>query len=197
MDSPKNYEAVKLNILEVAREIFSKSGFHKTTMDEIAQSARKGKSTIYYYFRDKEDIFRGVVEQEAQILRQKLISVVSENYTPKEKLKTYINTRISALKELANFYDALKKEYLNNLAFIEDVRAKYDREEFTLIKMILIEGIDKKVFEINDIDVTTDAILTSLKGIEMPLILGRQTYVDNENRLDNLLQVLYYGIAKK
>ena len=44
--------------------------FRKTTMDEIAQAARKGKSSIYYYFTSKEDIFRAIVEKETKMLRK-------------------------------------------------------------------------------------------------------------------------------
>jgi len=43
------------NILKIAREIFSKYGYKKTTLDDIANAVRKGKSSLYYYFKSKED----------------------------------------------------------------------------------------------------------------------------------------------
>lgn len=193
----EKYDKVKTHILEVSRRIFSKFGFRKTTMDDIAQAAQKGKSTLYYYFRNKEAVFQGVVEKEARILKSKLLYVVSEELDGKSKLKKYIQTRIYALRELANFYDALQNEYLNHLAFIEHIREKYDREEITLIKMMLIEGIDRNEFEIPDVEAAAEAILVALKGLEMPLFMGKTTIVEQENRLDNVLRVLYYGISKQ
>lgn len=193
----EKYDRVKSHILEVSRKIFSKYGFRKTTMEDIARSAQKGKSTLYYYFRNKEAVFQAVVEKEAYILKNKLLAVISEDMDAKTKLKKYIQTRINSLKELANFYNALQNEYLNQLAFIEHIREKYDREEITIIKMVLIEGIDRNEFEIPDVEAAAEAILTALKGLEMPLFLGKKTIVEEENRLDNILNVLYFGISKR
>ena len=46
----------KETILAVAEKFFARFGIRKTTMDEIAKMARIGKSTLYYYFKSKEDI---------------------------------------------------------------------------------------------------------------------------------------------
>ncbi len=71
-------EKVKHSIIEVARETFARYGFRKTTMDEIAVAARKGKSSLYYYFASKEEVFQAVVEQEAGILFSKIEHAVKE-----------------------------------------------------------------------------------------------------------------------
>ncbi|PIF05120.1 MAG: TetR family transcriptional regulator, partial [Draconibacterium sp.] len=56
------------NILKIAREIFSKYGYKKTTLDDIASAVRKGKSSLYYYFKSKEDLFHAVIMKEVEIL---------------------------------------------------------------------------------------------------------------------------------
>ncbi|MBN1821426.1 MAG: helix-turn-helix transcriptional regulator, partial [Prolixibacteraceae bacterium] len=43
-------EKIKNKIIKVAQETFKKYGYRKTTMDEIAFAASKGKSSLYYYF---------------------------------------------------------------------------------------------------------------------------------------------------
>jgi AcrR family transcriptional regulator len=45
---------VKNSIVESATKYFSKYGFHKTTMDEIAKNIHKAKGVLYYYFKSKE-----------------------------------------------------------------------------------------------------------------------------------------------
>ena len=50
----------KESILSVATRLFSRFGFHKTSMDEIAKIARKAKGSLYYHFASKEDLFREV-----------------------------------------------------------------------------------------------------------------------------------------
>ena len=63
-------------IVGIASEVFAKFGFKKTTVDDIAQALRKGKSSIYYYFSSKEDIFKAVVDKEADALREKIDKIL-------------------------------------------------------------------------------------------------------------------------
>ena len=51
---------VKAAILQAAERLFQKWGINKTTMEDIAHEARKGKSTLYYYFKSKEDVLEAV-----------------------------------------------------------------------------------------------------------------------------------------
>jgi len=51
-------ETTKETIVSVANRLFSRFGFHKTSMDEIAKVARKAKGSLYYHFASKEDLFR-------------------------------------------------------------------------------------------------------------------------------------------
>ena len=55
-------------ILSVASKLFSKFGFHKTSMDEIAKIARKAKGSLYYHFASKEELFKEVVSKEIVII---------------------------------------------------------------------------------------------------------------------------------
>ena len=75
-------DEVKDAIVNVARHIFSRFGFRKTTMDEIAIASRKGKSSIYYYFASKEEIFKAVVEKDASIMKDELIKAHGEAESP-------------------------------------------------------------------------------------------------------------------
>ena len=58
MEARSKKNIARENILRTAREIFSKYGYKKTTLDDIANAVRKGKSSLYYYFSSKEDCFR-------------------------------------------------------------------------------------------------------------------------------------------
>lgn len=188
---------VKDNILNIATHIFGKIGFKQTTVDEIAKAAQKGKSTIYHYFKSKEDIFRAVVEKEAQTLRTKLVSVVSEDLPPEEKLKKYILTRLVEFKSMINFYRAVKDDYLSHLSFIEDIRKKYDKEEVMLFKMILMEGESQGVFDINDINLAAEATSVVLKGLEYPMLFGNEAMEKVDGKLDEVLNMIFHGILKR
>jgi AcrR family transcriptional regulator len=187
---------IRDQIVDTARGIFTRFGFRKTTMDEIARAMRKGKSSIYYYFTSKEEIFKAVVDKESQTLREEIISSVNRTTDPREKLRNYVLTRMKVMKNVANFYDALKNEYLSHLEFVNKVREKYDKQEIKIVKDILEEGADRKVFRIEDPELAAIAIVTALKGLEIPLFWSKASK-NLEKRTDDLLSVLFNGILMK
>ena len=183
-------------ILDVATNIFSKFGFHKTTVDEIARAAHKAKGSVYYHFKSKEELFQGVIDKEFQILRGELIKAIDSGKNAKEKLTNYITVRMKTLNKLTNFYDALKNDYLNYLNFIGEIRERYDNEETILIKSILTGGVNNNEFEINNVEITAPAILTALKGLEMPFFLENK-YNELESRLNELIRIMIRGMEKR
>jgi len=60
-------DEVREHLVQTARMVFARYGYKKTALDDIAREARKGKSTIYYYFKSKDDIFKAVIDAEAEI----------------------------------------------------------------------------------------------------------------------------------
>ncbi|GAH34565.1 unnamed protein product, partial [marine sediment metagenome] len=105
-------DGTKDRILNVAAKIFSKFGFQKTTVDEIARAAHKAKGSVYYYFKSKEELFRGVVEKEFHTLRSELVKAIDSGHDSKEKLSNYILVRMETINDMANFYEALKNDYI-------------------------------------------------------------------------------------
>jgi len=183
-------------IVEKAREIFAHYGFRKTTMNEIAEGVGKGKSSLYYYFSSKEEVYRAVIEKEAETMKKKLVDAVSEEKDPVEKLRIYVITRMEILHELVNFHQAINSEYLTNLDFIQKMRKKYDNDEVALLKGILQLGAETDTFRIEDVELTALAVATALKGLEIPL-LSAHNEISIEHRIDRIMQILFFGIVKR
>jgi AcrR family transcriptional regulator len=183
-------------ILNSAKTIFARYGFKKTTMDEIAQAARKGKSSIYHYFKSKEDIFKAIVEKEADELSAAIAKAINAETTSEKKIRAYVLARMKGINNLTNLYSALKDEYLEHYSFIENVRVKYDTEEVNTIKGILKTGVEDEEFKIEDINLTAFALVTALKGLEYPLFI-KNNNAKTEKRFEGLLNVLFYGIIAR
>ena len=83
-------ELVKKEILSEAQKLFRQYGLKKTTMDEIAAACGKAKSTLYHYFKSKEEVFDAVIEMELINLRKIVKDKVEQQKTIAGKLKTYI-----------------------------------------------------------------------------------------------------------
>ena len=190
-------EEVRAQIVQVARKIFTRYGFRKTTMEEIADATRKGKSSIYYYFNSKEEIFKAVVEKEAEELKTDLEKTLHEKETPLEKLKAYILFRLHHVRTVANFYAALNEEYLSHMDFILEIRRRFDRQELQVVKGILEEGMREGTFQINSSEIGAIAIATMMKGLEVPLFLSDEHKTDRGVLLDDLIRVLFYGIVRR
>jgi AcrR family transcriptional regulator len=191
-----NKEELRRKVIVTAGKIFSRYGFKKTTMDEIAKALKMGKSSIYYYFESKEDIFEAVVLWEANILRNELTTAIKKVDSPIDKMKNYVFVRMKSFEKLANYYNAIFDKNLDHFDFIEHIRSKYDREELAILRLILYDGSRKKVFNVANSEYTALAIQTTLKGLEVPLFWKKKE-VNIESRLDAILGVLFYGIVRK
>jgi len=188
---------VRSQIVDVARKIFTRYGFRKSTMEEIAAASRKGKSSIYYYFPGKEEIFKAVVEKEAGELQARLDKTIQLDASPLEKLKAYIFFRLHHVRTVENFYSALNEDSLSHLDFILEIRRGFDLEELKLVQGILEEGMQDGSFQLSSSEIGAIAISTMMKGLELPLLLSSDHKTDRAKLLEDLVRVLFYGIIKR
>ncbi len=188
---------VKETIIKVAQNVFSRFGFKKTTMDEIAEAARKAKSSVYHYFKSKEEIFNIIVEREAKFLNSEIVRAVEKVDDPREKMRVYVLVRMKEINRLINYYSAIKDEYLEHYAFIEKIRANHDIGEVLMIKSILQDGVEKGVFaEIENIDSLAKVFVVALKGLEHEWVKAKD-FSEIEKTTNNLVNYLLYGIVKR
>jgi AcrR family transcriptional regulator len=191
-----NKEEFRKKIIIAAGQIFSRFGFKKTTMEEVARELKIGKSSIYYYFSSKEEIFEAVVLYEANILRNELTTAIKSVESPIRKMEKYVHVRMKAFEKLSNYYNAIFDKNLDHFDFIEKIREKYDREELAILRLILYDGVRKKVFNVENSEYTAMAIQTTMKGLEVPLFWKKRK-VDIDHRLKAILGVLFNGIVSK
>ncbi len=184
-------------ILSVATRIFSRFGFYKTSMDEIARTAHKAKGSLYYHFASKEELFTEVVSMELKNLQKELALVVTDpELNPKEKIKKYLLTRMSILYKASNYHETLKADFFEHFDFVDQLRSELDHWEKEQLKSIIRQGIDAGIFaDQNDkIDVLLDVFIMVLKGLEIPFFLQNK-YVELNPHFDDLINILVKGIS--
>lgn len=185
----------KLQIIEAAGVTFGRYGFKKTTMDDIAFAAGKGKSSLYYYFKNKEEVFEAVVNQEALILKDEIKNALAETDTAVDKLKTYISIRMNRFIAKGNLDTALSDNFLATFSFIEKIRNKYREWEIEVIDSILKEGVENKEFKPNNIEFMGSTILTAMIGFELPLLKSPESNIEFDKKIDDVINMLFYGIC--
>ena len=186
-------------LVDVARQLFARMGVDNTTMNDIAQASKKGRRTLYTYFKSKNDVYLAVVESELDHLYAMLFDVVGRDLPADEKLITFIYTRLDAIKALVFRNGTLRANFFRDIWRVEKVRKDFDVRETELLKGILDAGVDEGVFAMPDTDVTAVVLHHALKGLEVPNIRGimGDTIAQRVKRRDNVINLIFNGIKIK
>ncbi len=185
----------KQQIIEAAGVIFERYGFKKTTMDDIAYAAGKGKSSLYYYFKNKEQVFEAVVAHEAEHLVNEINASISSSKTAIEKLRSYVTIRMKRFVQRGNLATALNDNFLATFSFIEKIRNNYRDFEIDMISEIIKEGIDNKEFKPVDSNFVAEAILTCMIGFEVPLLTQSNEIEESVEKINSVIDMFFYGIC--
>ena len=186
-------------LVEVARQLFARSGVENTTMNDIAQASSKGRRTLYTYFKNKDEIYQAVVESEIDKLNKMLMEVASKDLPADEKLITYIYSRLDAVKALVFRNGTLRANLFRDIWTVEKIRKDFDLRDIEVIKGILDEGIAQGLFNVPDPDIMASVLHHALKGLEAPYIRGLMgdTISQRIKRRDNVMSLIFNGIKIK
>jgi AcrR family transcriptional regulator len=184
------------NILTTSLNVFGRLGFNKTTMNDIAEAAKRGRRTIYTYFQNKEEIFSAVIEKESRRIVNDLSEIVySEKLDSIKKLESFSEKRMLFILDLMENRVALKNTYQKNFNIVEKVRLILDRGEIDLISKIVIQGIEEgKITECIPLQLARSIHLV-YKAFEFDLI--KRDGDDYAKQVDAMLKILKHGIINK
>ena len=182
-------------ILSVANRLFSRFGFHKTSMDEIAKIARKAKGSLYYHFASKEELFKEVVSKEIMSLKDQLSVIINNSdLSASDKIKMYLIRRMEILNDAANYHETLKADFFEHFDFIDDLREELDEWEKESLRKILLQGVETKEFAaIGDMDILLDVFMIVLRGLEIPFFLQNK-YEKYSPYFEGLIGILIRGV---
>jgi AcrR family transcriptional regulator len=186
-------------LIDAARKVFARKGIARTTMNDIANASKKGRRTLYMYFKSKQEISSIVIENEMHKLQLMLEDIEKTDIPADEKLITFIYTRLEAFKEAVTRNGSLRANFFHDSWNVAKVRKEYNIQEIALIKRILTDGINERVFSITDVNITALLIHYSLKGLEVPYIRGLLgDSSDNAmQRKMNVKKLIFNGIKLK
>jgi AcrR family transcriptional regulator len=192
METTKD-EDIKSAILQAAERVFQKWGINKTTMEDIASEAGKGKSTLYYYFKSKEEIFDAVVIVKIGKVLKKARKSTEEIPSAKEKLIQYFISSIHEMKSKIAAYTIIREEIKRNQNFLEKIRGFFDAEEERFVKEILKLGIERKEFTFfseNELNTAAKTIRGIIHAMELYLLLEN----DDMNQVDMAAKFIANGL---
>jgi AcrR family transcriptional regulator len=179
----------KINsIIEVAQKRFGQYGLEKTSMREIANDLNMSKGSIYYYFPDKENLYKAVVEKEQCEFLGKLMEKVNEINDPVELIREYVVTRLSYFRTLLNLSMLRSEAYSGLRPVLNDTILEFKEKEKKIIKQILDAGISKGIFIKVNTGKTASLFMDLLRGLRLTVINNKKMFYIEQEEFKMLLE---------
>lgn len=163
----------RAKLVDVARQLFAKKGVEATTMNDIAVASKKGRRTLYTYFKSKDQIYMAVVESELKMLSDTMDKVAKKPTVPDEKILELITTHLDIVKMAVYRNGTLRADFFRDIWRVEAMRKYFDNNEIKLFREVLREGKEQGLFDIDNVEITADILHYCIKGIEVPYIRGQ------------------------
>jgi TetR/AcrR family transcriptional regulator len=160
-------EKTRAAILKAALEEFSREGVAGARTDEIARHAGVNKALLYYYFKDKEDLYGAVLEDVFSGMTRRVMDVLElPGLTPREKLMRYLEAHFDYIAS-APFYPRLvHREFMRTSGralspMASRLMERYGKPMYLKLNNVIREGIAAGDFR----SVDPEQTVTSLFGI--------------------------------
>lgn len=181
-------------LIDVARELFALRGKRNITMNDIAEASKKGRRTLYTYFKSKDEVYKAVIENEVNLVVDSLAENARKAIEPFEKLKNHIFIHLDAIRSSVTRNGTLRADFFRDIYEVERSRRKMDVIELKIIKEILEEGLVTADFKKMDTEMFSVIILYALRGLEIPYIRQNLTNEFKENK-DEIVEFIFKGIC--
>lgn len=100
-------------VLVAARKVFTKKGFHRSTMDDIAAAIGISKGAVYLYFPSKERLFMAIIEQGLKERTEMLKDIISKKNDCLSKIKEYLDRAfnfVESNRDLVQMFMMLERD---------------------------------------------------------------------------------------
>jgi AcrR family transcriptional regulator len=174
-------------IIQVAQKRFGLYGVEKTSMREIASDLKLSKASLYYYFSDKETLYKAVVEKEQDEFLARISEKIVAVRDPEQLLRDYAVTRLSYFRTLLNLSRLRLEAYSGIKPVIRESVILFREKEKEIIIRILKSGIDEGSFKIENTESTASLFLDLLKGLRVSLVNDKETLSIGQEEYDRLL----------
>jgi len=160
-------EKTRAAILQAALEEFAHEGVAGARTDEIARRARVNKALLYYYFKDKEDLYAAALDQVFSGLAARVTSVLDHTeLPPRERLLNYVQAHFDYIASAPVYPRLVQREFMRTAGRALSPEAsrileRYAKPIYLRLGSLIREGIERGEFR----NVDPGQTLTSILGI--------------------------------
>jgi len=173
MKSEVKESEVRAQIIEKAAQLFQIFGYKKLVMEDIARAIGKSRTSLYFYYKDKDAIFNAIIQREIKNYLDALAADLPRHDSATEKLKAYFEIKFDFRYAKTVEYPVMSKEYDMYPELLPRMRVISDPPEIAHLTAILKEGVANGEFiklDQESIELTVKMLISSLHGIANDLL---------------------------
>ena len=129
----------KKRILDVATEEFATLGYSGLSMNKLAEKLKINKAMIYYYFKDKRNLYDEVISSIIELNEEEKKEILNSSLEAKEKFKRYIKLYTKTISNNPNIIPLTLREMANFDLGIENNIPNSNEQELVLMKQIILQ----------------------------------------------------------
>lgn len=170
--------------------VFVKKGFHETSMREIAEAAGLGKSTLYDYFKTKDEILVYFFEDQLNDLTNEAQKVALQNLSADKRLRQIMEIYIESLQANKNLFLKLTQESQRlkpqSQKLVQEKRYAYQ----DLVRALIDEGIREGIFRKVNSLLAARLLISGMSSV----IYGSRSTGTPQEMLRETLDIFFKGI---
>jgi AcrR family transcriptional regulator len=193
----RSADIVRKLILDAAGKRFSQLGFRKTSIDDIARTARIGKGSVYLHFPSKEAIFADIIQQESDHAFEELRRVVTVATSGKEAIKAFVTTKLTVVAQSAAKYQLAKEVVDELMPKIAELRAKHVAREHALLVSIIRKGVMDGDLVVKDVEKVAAGLNLCLDAIERSILERDPHGLSTGSGISEVLEIFLKGLEAR
>lgn len=196
-------DLIQQQILQAAQQLFQKHGYQKVTMDDVAKAIGKGRSSLYYYYKNKDEVFDAVMDAEISDIIAEITRMVEQAATTEDKLRAFGITKAKIARKRKTFFEALESgmtsDEISQYAHKKlNIKKKIRKEEALLLTPVFTQGAKKGAYAALDPRERETIIFvftSSLRGLQREFMLDNN-YARMEPAIDMLVKMTMLTIKQ-
>lgn len=141
----------KSQILDTARALLLEKGLNATSINQIAKRSELSVGAIYFYFKDKEELFASLQVEGLELLHKTIQKAINKDSSPEEKIKSIASAYLRFSEKHKNYFDIINY-FLTapKTVFSPELKNKIDAHGNVSISTLadaISEGIDSGLFK--------------------------------------------------
>ncbi len=156
-DAFQSVKEGRQDIFLTAAGIFARKGYHQTTVDEIARAIGVAKGTIYYHFKNKEELYLAIIQEGINIFKERLQEAAAGAASPREKIRSIIKCHLCFYEREKDLVFLFVKE-LCGTDLRRETLADMLSECLGVIREVISEGVRDGTFRDVNPKITTSSL---------------------------------------